>query len=280
MDFKPDNTGQRPVCIVPFISALGALYTAYLALDLFWPHMTLLSSLLKYTGIILCFLYALRSFEPIWIQQFSSPKRIFPFFKSLCRDANRSFILLLSFFAVLFSDYFLLFTNHAMAGVLLFALIQILYFIYHSGVRKIPLFWGLSLLPALPLSFIFTGIFRLHGLLPVAGAIYISMLLVNIIFAVRITVICKTPAHVLFAAGLILYLLCDINVGLINAGAFFSIHTPHSLDILTTLPFRRICAFFVWFFYLPAQVLAALSLACQTGNPAPCTATPDPAHEV
>ena len=41
-----------------------------------------------------------------------------------------------------------------------------------------------------------------------------------------------------------------------------------------------ICAFFVWFFYLPAQALAALSLACQTGNPAPCTATPDPAHEV
>ena len=74
MDFKPDNTGQRRVCIVPFISALGALYTAYLALDLFWPHMTLLSSLLKYTGIILCFLYALRSFEPIWIQQFSSSR--------------------------------------------------------------------------------------------------------------------------------------------------------------------------------------------------------------
>lgn len=88
MDFKPGNAGQRPVCIVPFICALGALYIAYLTLDLYWPHMTLLSSLLKYTGIILCFLYALRSFEPIWIQQFSSPKRIFSFFKFLCRDAG------------------------------------------------------------------------------------------------------------------------------------------------------------------------------------------------
>lgn len=271
MDLKPGNIRKgirkNSVSSLPFISTLLTIYTAYLALDLYWPRIPLLSSLLKYAGILFCFLYVMRTCH--FIKKFPSSGRgpdTLPSLPQGAKYTDRSPVLLLSFFVVLFSDYFLLFTHHAVAGVILFALIQVLYFIYHSGIKKIPAFFIFTIVTALPLMAVIIGFFRLRGLLPIAAAIYMAMLLVNVFFAIRIAAVQKTVGSVLFAVGLILYCLCDLNVGLINAAAFFSGSTPHGLDILAASLCRRICGFFVWMFYLPAQAMMALSLPCQTSS--------------
>ena len=54
--------------------------------------------------------------------------------------------------------------------------------------------------------------------------------------------------------GLILFLLCDINVGLFNLGYYFNL----SYEITSFL--ENISTNLMWFFYLPSQVLITLYL--------------------
>jgi hypothetical protein len=57
----------------------------------------------------------------------------------------------------------------------------------------------------------------------------------------------------IFAAGLVLFLLCDINVGLFNLSGFVSV-TGRVVEILYSLS-----SILMWTFYAPSQVLIAIS---------------------
>jgi hypothetical protein len=63
----------------------------------------------------------------------------------------------------------------------------------------------------------------------------------------------KTKATMLYAIGMILFLLCDINVGLFNLSGFISM--PRELySVIYSLS-----SILMWAFYAPAQVLIVLS---------------------
>ena len=205
MDRKP-----VPAVITAIFLALECLlYTAFLVLDLtgrggqtIW---------LKYAGILLCLLYALLL---------------------TVRGGDR-----LVFFALLFTagaDWFLLVKNqHLELGLVLFLVVQTLYLL---RLRRLGagnhffLRWVLALLMGLAVFF-----FRLVSLLNLLVVLYFSQLLSN-------TILAWTARKWMFAAGLTLFVCCDICVGLYNLGI---LHAFSSVGM--------------WLFYLPSQILIVLS---------------------
>lgn len=137
------------------------------------------------------------------------------------------------------ADWFLLIRNdHLMLGVALFLCVQTLYLLRLYRVSR-RLSWGLrgilavALLPALfPL--------KLATPLNLLAVFYFSQLLSNTILAWR------HPDTRRFALGLTLFVGCDICVGLFNA-----VPLPSNVFSIVSIG--------MWFFYLPSQVLIALS---------------------
>lgn len=224
-----------------FLSIEALIYTAYLTLDFLYCHTLKLSDGLKYTGIFICFIYTLYLYiGPMKIQHQTS--------------------LLLCAFLVLFSDYYLLFTNAYLPGIFIFGVVQCLYFIRQTTLGKLSYYIRLSLLLSAPTALFFMEICGLQGILVGAGSIYMSMLSINIAYALHRFFRCKSPGSGLFALGMVLYSLCDLNVGLMNIPAFFTAQTPGLLHILETALFQEITTCAMWLFYLPAQILIALSI--------------------
>lgn len=82
---------------------------------------------------------------------------------------------------------------------------------------------------------------------------YFVSIVMNVIDAVRLRNKLVTTANKLFAYGMILFLLCDINVGIFNLSNFVIIDNKFFTYLYN---FSTIG---MWMFYLPAQVLIALS---------------------
>lgn len=139
------------------------------------------------------------------------------------------------------ADWFLLIQNeHLLLGVALFLCVQALYFLrlhYAGGSRK--LLWL-----RLALALVFTlAPFLIPGMatpLNLLAMFYFSQLLSNTILAWTL------PAMRIFALGLTLFVGCDICVGLFNV-------------LPTVSPLFSAVSVGMWFFYLPSQVLIALS---------------------
>jgi hypothetical protein len=55
-----------------------------------------------------------------------------------------------------------------------------------------------------------------------------------------------------FTAGMVLFLLCDINVGLFNLSDFLTVTSTYEI-------IYELSAVLMWTFYAPSQVLLALS---------------------
>lgn len=70
---------------------------------------------------------------------------------------------------------------------------------------------------------------------------------------------CAFDRPSLFLLGLVLFLLCDLNVLIYNLGSFISIKSDFYQNI------RSISEILMWGFYLPSQVIIALS-ACSPKN--------------
>lgn len=146
------------------------------------------------------------------------------------------------------ADWFLLVRgDHLILGVVLFLCVQFLYALrLHraGGSRKF-----LWLRPALAVVFTLAP-FLIPGMaapLNLLAMFYFSQLLSNTLLAWTL------PAMRIFALGLTLFVGCDICVGLFNI-------LPAAAPLF--------CAVSVgmWFFYLPSQVLIALSARLKEGN--------------
>ena len=202
--------------IAGFTVCEGALYLAFLLLDVFDRSNSTLW--LKYTGILLCLLFA------IYCSLYGGDRLVAP--------------------ALLFTaaaDWFLLIRNkHLLLGVALFLCVQALYFLrLHRVGGSSRLLWL-----RLALAVVFTLIpLLIPGMatpLNLLAMLYFSQLLSNTILAWTL------PAMHTFALGLTLFVGCDICVGLFNSFAL-----PPAVFFLMSIG--------MWFFYLPSQVLIALS---------------------
>lgn len=193
-----------------FLALEGALYAVFLALDLTGQGGQTVP--LKYAGVLLCLLYA-----------------------ALCalRGGGRLIPAALALTAA--ADWFLLVRgDHFALGVALFLGVQTLYLL---RLRTAGAPWAYWLRMGLPLL-MGVIVWRLGLLSPLnlLVCLYFSQLLSNAALAWTV------PGQRRFAAGLTLFVGCDVCVGLFNLGL--------------AAPFSGVG---MWLFYLPSQVLITLS---------------------
>lgn len=195
-----------------FLSAEGVLYALFLALDLTGRGGQ--SVPIKYAGIVLCLAYSLLGTD-----------RLVPLALALTAGA----------------DWFLLVRgDHYAVGVALFLCVQTVYLL---RLRRLgagaayPLRAGLALGAGLGLYLL-----NIASPLNLLAGLYFSQLLSNTVLAWTVH---GRPGR-LFAAGLTLFVGCDVCVGL------FNLHPANPLLYFST-------GVGMWAFYLPSQALVALS---------------------
>lgn len=232
-----------------FLLIQGGCYAAFLFLDL-WGDGISLSTGIKFSIILFCFLYALPG-----------------------REGNGARDLLLvrsALFFTLVSDFIILFlpSEAYIFGVGSFLIVQQLYGIRLKGSDNLRR--GLQEKDGFLASFllrlttelmialiILLGLFfaevRPDSLL-IASVFYFVCLVHNVIMAIRLaTLKPRVVSNTIFAVGMVLFLLCDINVGLFNLSGFLPF-TGNTAELL-----YRMATILMWTFYAPSQVLIALS---------------------
>ena len=195
----------------------GGIYLSFLSMDLWRRGPS--TTPLKYLGILLCLAYSL-----YWS----------------VRGGDRLISGALAL--TLGADTFLLVLNtRYVLGVLLFCCVQLLYFLRIYRWNGGQSWWGLRLV----LFLAALAILRLAGLmspLNVLAMLYFSNFLCSALQSLGL----NGPRCRLFSAGLLLFLCCDVCVGLFQ----------YAWLLPAAAGFARVG---MWMFYLPAQVLITLS---------------------
>ena len=171
-----------------FLALELVIYAAFLFLDLTGRGgMTLW---LKYSGVLLCFLFAL-----------------------LCAVKDGDRLIAPALLLTACADWFLLVRgDHLIVGVLFFLCVQTIYLLRLRRERTTGL-WLRLVLPVLLISLLFA--LKLVTLLNVLAMLYFSQLLSSALLAWSL------PRFRLFALGLTLFVGCDVCVGLFNTAAMF-----------------------------------------------------------
>ena len=205
---------------VGFLLLEALLYAGFLRFDFLGIDGDSLFSAtaLKYLAICLCFLTSLH-----WTWQGGSA----------LQTAALAFTVAADTFLLLLDRWYIV-------GVGCFCVVQVLYFcriLRRNGGRS--LWWLRALLLAAALGLLWY--LDSFTVLNVLAAVYFTLFLGNVIQSLNLR------GAGLFIAGLLLYLLCDVCVGIVNAPQFFA------------ASLRELAALGMWLFYLPGQVLLTLS---------------------
>jgi hypothetical protein len=151
------------------------------------------------------------------------------------------------------ADYCLLISNKYILGVLIFCIVQIIYvFRYTRDLKSKAKIFSAILIIYVVLSItifttIKTGSFDLR--LTLICLFYGCLITMSLITGIRTLKTNYFPLYssIMISIGMILFFMCDVNVALFNilqsSGSYFA----------------YISGFLMWMFYLPAQVLLALS---------------------
>lgn len=218
------------IVISVFILLEIALYLSFLFIDKGIFVTRIESSTLKYAGISLCLAFSL-----------------------YCLIRKRKMVncfIPIALVFTLISDYFLLFNtnqNLYVYGLITFKITQLIYFAFILYLRKSKLELLINLLVRLLLTIAALGVaFYLNysDVLTILALVYFVELLSNFLYS---TFLIKLDIeYLIFSLGLLLFIGCDINVGLNNVPLFEGI--DYSL-----------VNFLMWVFYLPSQVLLSLT---------------------
>ncbi len=255
---------------VIFLLLQAVLYILFLSIDIIGGSI-MLSIGIKYGIIMLCFFYALLS-EGGW------KSIVF-----ICTDVTKKkdsvkidiLLLQTALFFTLISDLFILVLDYYFYGVLTFILVQQLYSIrlaiknatlnlkiIKPGRSKSGSSSFIFYLKRLLFQSVISGIILLVLLfykvpsdrLLIASVFYFICILSNTFSAIRVTFRDRSSRNnLLYGLGMLLFLLCDINVGLFNLSGFIALPK----DIYSVIYFYS--SILMWAFYAPAQVLIALS---------------------
>lgn len=238
------QTKKENLISIKFISIIiMCLYVLFLLIDISNHHIgNKYSTYLKFSCILLCFIISLL----IGSNGFN------------LRDV---FLLKLARFFTLVADYFLLLSSNYILGVLFFCMVQIIYIERHSlmGTNKLNIKINhFILLPIFILLLIFSSlIFHFtdyKSLLTCSALVYSLLLSFSVYCGVR-TMNCSNynnRSALFISWGMILFLLCDINVALyqlINMNFLPSVWSNFQFTI----------GVLIWIFYLSSQLLLTLS---------------------
>ncbi len=210
------------------------LYITFLYIDIFNTKFHYLSTKFKYLSIIICFLITLIH------QKKNNPKDLI--------------LLRLGLFFTVIADLFLLVYNYPAIGVSIFCIVQIFYTIRYNFTKEIKaLKIRIIIVFAIFVIYIILNIFifqeKLEIIIPIT-LLYFILIFLNTIKSI-INLKSKKLENYLIACGMILFILCDINVGLYNITEYMSIGLPKFLEDFSSIA--------MWLFYLPSQVLLSIS---------------------
>lgn len=189
-----------------FILIEFILYISFITLDL----LNINSSYIKYLSIVLCFVYSLTNHK-----------------KS--RVISSLFTMIADFFLLMLDNYYEL-------GLISFIVVQMsyLYFLGNSDKAYFNMFLylrGLFIMMGIIILFILKQLSVLN--------ILVIIYFINLVFNCIQAFILKQKT---LALGLLLFICCDICVGLHNINSAYTI-----------------ASFLMWVFYLPSQVLIVLA---------------------
>lgn len=209
---------------IGFIAVETVIYCVFIAMDLIGKD----STLVKYFGVVACFLFAI-----------------------LCVNSGRDGVFVcVALVFTLVADWFLLVINERFIfGVGAFLVVQSIYFLRLTKDGVKPLRSALTRGFIIIVVIIVLSLLKLLNLLTALVAIYFVSLVSNTVDAY--TLFGERTENKLFAIGMSLFVLCDLSVGFNNLSSY--------IDVSSISGFIRIASFAMWVFYLPSQVLIALS---------------------
>ena len=218
------------IVISVFILLEIALYLSFLFIDKGIFVTRIESSTLKYAGIALCLAFSLYCL----IRK---------------RKMANCFIPIALVFTLI-SDYFLLFNtnqNLYVYGLITFIITQLIYFDFILYLRKSKLELLINLLVRFLLTIaalVVAFYLNYYDVLTILALVYFVELLSNFLYSTFLIKFDKE--YLIFSLGLLLFIGCDINVGLNN------VHLFEGIDY-------SLVNFLMWVFYLPSQVLLSLT---------------------
>lgn len=229
-----------------FVIMQLVLYGMFLILDILERNIRL-SNRIKFVLVVLCFIYAIIS---------GIKKR------------NREHIYLIYALALtVVSDMFILLSNYYFYGVMTFILAQQLYGmrITELNNREIDASDPISLISDLIIRLLYQGSFAfLAGIilwllgvnidaLLAASIFYFISICTNVVRLLKLVINHHDRKNIrYFTIGMVLFLLCDINVGLFNLSDFLKVSPTYGI-------IYNISSILMWTFYAPSQVFIALS---------------------
>lgn len=222
-----------------FIIIQVVLYLGFLHLDLIGGYYVV-SSYIKYFIIILCLLYTFINYDRT--------------------RKCRSYCLILGLIFTIIADYYLLLLGYNFEyGIGAFIIVQQIYGSMLDYSSR-PLFGNVLKRFLLQLSITFIIALLLYildfkiELIVVLSIFYFISILMNTFRAIKVSIKYKDDrSNILFAIGMILFVLCDINVGLFNLSYYLDISVAMATAII------RVSSLMMWLFYAPSQILIALS---------------------
>lgn len=223
-----------------FITVQLVLYFSFLTLDISGENITL-SNYLKFAVVALCFLYVL--------------------IKGSYKSDRQLLFLRMALLFTLVSDIQILLTDYYFTGVLTFIAAQQFHgfrisVLDSTKTRPVRDFFIRLLYQAITCIAVClilwkTGV-TINSLL-VASAFYFISLLTNTVRSVRLALKCRNRKSIVYlAVGLVLFLLCDINVGLFNLSDFLPVGPVYDT-------IYSVSSVLMWAFYAPSQVMISLS---------------------
>lgn len=225
---KADLTPKN-IAVMAFIAVEAVIYLIF---NVLWFTLPDDPIALKYAGILLCL----------------AMTGVFAYFH---RDKDSVLLCFALFFTAVSDLFILVLDKYYEVGLVTFIITQsaYVYRLYEGRLNKI---WITLTVRAAIIAAVIGIVGGLSGLsfLLVEVGIYIVMLAGNVVDAF---LLCnKSRENMLFALGLLLFLGCDVCVGL---------HNGDMVGLQFSEASRNAIQFFIWFFYLPAQVLIVLSVA-------------------
>jgi hypothetical protein len=137
------------------------------------------------------------------------------------------------------ADFSMLMLRNDTLGLAFFMLVQLIYHVRCLPARKIPVYMLLELAVCALAAFFLNSRVPLDTLL---ASVYAICFLFSVCASIRHRTRWPMPNQLMIPAGMVLFFLCDINVGLYN--------------IFSYNPIFRVL---FWIFYLPSQALLSLS---------------------
>lgn len=261
--------------IIIFIAVEILLYLTYMYMDIMIASNKIaadstLAALMR-TGV----------FSPIYIKYYSIILcliiSVIYYYKKRSKDGINEYSLLVgAIFFTAVSDYFLLIKNdYLVPGLISFCIVHGIYLfvITCKDIKTTAISTAARIGAALVITIILNaaGVIRYSNDSAMNAVLFLAILygisfVWNILFlAVKIinhntdrtqknTKVCEFPHPVMFLIGLLLFLICDINVLIFNLGSYISINSE------TFVILQNASTILMWTFYLPSQVLIVLSV--------------------